>query len=129
MPHRWGIGVVWAEEEVAALFDPMQLGDLLAELLLQFVGILRFNFLFDQRRAELIEKRAQLCFRQYPIELKNQLPVTERLYGWDGLNVKILSDALTLIDIHLGHEVNAEVKVWVVPSVVEEGAPEPTSGS
>ena len=29
---------------------------------------------------------------------------------------------LYTIAIHLGHEVNAEVKVWVVPSVTEEGA-------
>jgi large subunit ribosomal protein L9 len=36
---------------------------------------------------------------------------------------------LYTIDIHLGQEVNAEVKVWVVPSVVEEGAAEPSSGS
>jgi large subunit ribosomal protein L9 len=31
---------------------------------------------------------------------------------------------LYTVVIHLGHEVNAEVKVWVVPSVVEEGAAE-----
>ncbi len=29
---------------------------------------------------------------------------------------------LYTVAIHLGHEVNAEVKVWVVPSVVEDGA-------
>ncbi len=31
---------------------------------------------------------------------------------------------LYTIDIHLGHEIDAEVKVWVVPSVVEEGSAE-----
>jgi large subunit ribosomal protein L9 len=31
---------------------------------------------------------------------------------------------LYTIAIHLGHEVEAEVKVWVVPSVVEEGSAE-----
>jgi large subunit ribosomal protein L9 len=31
---------------------------------------------------------------------------------------------LYTIAIHLGHEIDAEVKVWVVPSVTEEGAPE-----
>ena len=31
---------------------------------------------------------------------------------------------LYTITIHLAQEVNAEVKVWVVPSVVEEGAGE-----
>jgi large subunit ribosomal protein L9 len=31
---------------------------------------------------------------------------------------------LYTIAIHLGQEVDAEVKVWVVPSVTEEGAPE-----
>ncbi|MEN6557236.1 MAG: 50S ribosomal L9 C-terminal domain-containing protein, partial [Thermoguttaceae bacterium] len=29
---------------------------------------------------------------------------------------------LYTIEVHLGHEINAEVKVWVVPSVAEEGA-------
>ena len=29
---------------------------------------------------------------------------------------------LYTVAIHLGREVDAEVKVWVVPSVVEEGA-------
>jgi large subunit ribosomal protein L9 len=32
---------------------------------------------------------------------------------------------LYTVAIHLGHEVDAEVKVWVVPSVVEEGAADP----
>ena len=32
---------------------------------------------------------------------------------------------LYTVAIHLGHEIEAEVKVWVVPSVVEEGATEP----
>ncbi len=32
---------------------------------------------------------------------------------------------LNTIAIHLGHEIDAEVKVWVVPSVAEEGAAEP----
>jgi large subunit ribosomal protein L9 len=36
---------------------------------------------------------------------------------------------LYTVAIHLGHEVNAEVKVWVVPSVVEEGAGEPAERS
>jgi large subunit ribosomal protein L9 len=31
---------------------------------------------------------------------------------------------LYTIEIHLGHEIQAEVKVWVVPSVAEEGAGE-----
>ncbi len=31
---------------------------------------------------------------------------------------------LYTIAIHLGHEIDAEVKVWVVPSVTEEGTPE-----
>jgi large subunit ribosomal protein L9 len=31
---------------------------------------------------------------------------------------------LYTIDIHLGHEIEAEVKVWVVPSVAEDAAPE-----
>ena len=30
---------------------------------------------------------------------------------------------LYTVAIHLGHEIDAEVKVWVVPSVAEEGAP------
>jgi large subunit ribosomal protein L9 len=34
---------------------------------------------------------------------------------------------LYTIDIHLGHEINAEVKVWVVPSVAEEGAASPSA--
>jgi large subunit ribosomal protein L9 len=34
---------------------------------------------------------------------------------------------LYTVAIHLGHEVDAEVKVWVVPSVVEEGAAEPSA--
>ena len=31
---------------------------------------------------------------------------------------------LYTVAIHLGHEIEAEVKVWVVPSVNEEGAAE-----
>ena len=31
---------------------------------------------------------------------------------------------LYTVAVHLGHEIDAEVKVWVVPSVAEEGAPE-----
>ena len=31
---------------------------------------------------------------------------------------------LYTVAVHLGHTIDAEVKVWVVPSVVEEGAPE-----
>jgi large subunit ribosomal protein L9 len=36
---------------------------------------------------------------------------------------------LYTIDIHLGHEVNAEVKVWVVPSVGEDAPSEATAGN
>jgi large subunit ribosomal protein L9 len=36
---------------------------------------------------------------------------------------------LYTIAIHLGHEIEAEVKVWVVPSVTEEGAADPGAGS
>ena len=61
-----------------------------------------------------------------PTEVANALKRANFHIAADQVRLKgpLKELGLYTIAIHLGHEVDAEVKVWVVPSVVEEGAAE-----
>ncbi len=108
----------------------------------------------EKHRAQLeaIENARLSSLRNLAIELAKQSITIEanandegHLYGSVGApevanalkrnNFHIAADQVRLkgplkelglytIDIHLANEINAEVKIWVVPSVAEEGAAE-----
>ncbi|MEN6407696.1 MAG: 50S ribosomal protein L9 [Thermoguttaceae bacterium] len=58
------------------------------------------------------------------VEVANALKKANFHIATDQIRLKgpLKELGLYTIDVHLGHDINAEVKVWVVPSVAEEGA-------